>query len=241
MVDDKLMQKLGDYVEDAHAMEESVLQMLESMISTTGDERIRRDIERHKSQTEVHKERLRKRLEALGRSTSPRKRAQTLVSTLMKGVADQVRGDKPGKNARDGFVTEHMEIAAYELLERLALVAGDADTALVARQNKREEEMMAKKIASNWDRFLALTLVEAGIEVPRSRRRPRATRSSTRAREAEPLAEAPQRASGRTTSRTSSADGESRQALYEQAKRLGISGRSKMGKDELARAIARHR
>jgi len=161
--DNALQTKLGDYVEDAHAMETNVLQMLGSMISTTSDPEIRADLERHKEQTEAQEQRLRDRLEALGRSPSIRKETQTIVGALMKGVADQVRGDKPGKNARDGYVTEHMEIAAYELLERLAERAGDRETAEVARRNKREEEQMAEKIAANWDKFLDLTLDEEGI------------------------------------------------------------------------------
>jgi ferritin-like metal-binding protein YciE len=165
----ELTKKLGDYVEDAHAMESNVLQMLNSMIATTDDQTIRRELEQHKKQTERHQERLRERLQKMGRDTSTRKEAQTLVGALMKGVADQVRGDKPGKNARDGFVTEHMEIAAYELLERLAERAGDDQTAKVARQNKRDEEAMAKKIASKWDKFIDLTLQEEGIEAPRPR------------------------------------------------------------------------
>jgi len=165
----ELETKLGDYVEDAHAMESNVLQMLDSMIATTDDKQILRELEQHRKQTERHQERLRERLEDIGRGTSIRKESQTLAGALLKGVTDRVRGDKPGKNARDGFITEHMEIAAYELLERLAERAGDEKTAQVARQNRRDEESMAKKIAGNWDKFVDLTLAEEGIDAPKTR------------------------------------------------------------------------
>jgi ferritin-like metal-binding protein YciE len=178
----KLDTKLGDYVEDAHAMESNVLQMLDSMIATTDDQQILRELEQHRKQTERHQERLRGRLEALGRDTSTRKEAQTLAGALLKGVTDRVRGDKPGKNARDGFITEHMEIAAYELLERLAERAGDDKTAQVARQNRRDEESMAKKIAGNWDKFVDLTLAEEGIDAPKQRTRTRRSTSTGRSR-----------------------------------------------------------
>jgi ferritin-like metal-binding protein YciE len=160
---DKLQTKLGDYLEDTHALETNVLQMLGSMIATTDDAQIRGELERHREQTEEHERRLRGRLEAIGRSPSLRKEAQTIITGLLKGVADQVRGDKAGKNARDAYVTEHMEIAAYELLERLAERAGDQETAELARRHKREEQEMAARIAANWDRSIELTLVEAGI------------------------------------------------------------------------------
>jgi ferritin-like metal-binding protein YciE len=162
MADDKLQQKLIDYVEDAHAMEQSVSTMLDSMISTTDDPEIRSMLEHHKQETEEHERRLRERLDTLGAGTSTRKQAQTLATALMKGVADMARTDKPGKNARDGFVTEHMEIAAYQLLERLAKKAGDEQTAEVARQNRADDEAMARKIDSNWDKFLELTLATPG-------------------------------------------------------------------------------
>lgn len=48
MSEDKLQAKLVDYLEDAHAMETNVLQMLGSMIATTTDPQIKRELEDHK-------------------------------------------------------------------------------------------------------------------------------------------------------------------------------------------------
>jgi ferritin-like metal-binding protein YciE len=154
MADDALQQKLVDYIEDAHAMEQNVSRMLDSMMATTKDPEIEEMLRHHKEETERHEQRLRERLDALGVGSSTRKQAQTIATALMKGAADQVRGDQAGKNARDGYVSEHMEIAAYQLLERLAERAGDTETAEVARQNRADDEAMAQKIDSNWDKFL---------------------------------------------------------------------------------------
>ena len=165
MTDDKLQQKLVDYIEDAQALEQNVSRMLDSMISTTEDPDIEEMLRHHKEETERQEQRLRERLDALGAGTSTRKEAQTIAAALMKGAADQVRGDQAGKNARDAYTSEHMEIAAYQLLERLAQKAGDTETAEVARQNRAEEEEMARKIDANWDKFLDLTLAENDIRV----------------------------------------------------------------------------
>ena len=164
MADDKLREKLVDYIEDAHAMEQSVSRSLDSMISTTDDPEIRSMLEHHKEETTRHEQLLRERLDALGAGTSTRKEAQTVAGALLKGIGDVARTDKPGKNARDAYVTEHMEIAAYQLLERLAVRAGDQETAEVARRNCADDEAMAQKVDSNWDKFLDLTLEEAGIQ-----------------------------------------------------------------------------
>jgi ferritin-like metal-binding protein YciE len=62
MTDDSLQQKLADYVEDAHAMEQNVSRMLDSMISTTDDPEITEILRHHKEETERDEQRLRKRL-----------------------------------------------------------------------------------------------------------------------------------------------------------------------------------
>jgi ferritin-like metal-binding protein YciE len=165
MAEDKLREKLADYVEDAHAMEQNDLKMIDSMISTTDDPDVKQMLEEHKRETEEHERRLRERLDAMGRGTSARKQAQAVGAALLKGVGDVARGDKAGKNARDGYTAEHLEIAAYQLLERLAEKAGDTETAEVARRNRADEEQMAERIDQSWDRTLELTLEENDIRV----------------------------------------------------------------------------
>jgi ferritin-like metal-binding protein YciE len=164
----RLRAKLIDYVQNVHAMEQNVLLMLDSMIVTTNDEEIVRLLKRHKEESRRQQQRLGERLKALGGGpglVSVGKDLAAIGAAQAKGLADVLRSDKPVQNARDAFVTEHLEIAAYELLERLAERAGDEETAAVARENRAEEEAMAERIAENWDRFLDLALAEQGIRV----------------------------------------------------------------------------
>ena len=69
-----------------------------------------------------------------------------------------LRGERAGRNARDGFATEHMEIASYELLRRIAERAGDEETAKAAKEIVADEQGMADLIAENWDTFAELSL-----------------------------------------------------------------------------------
>ena len=157
--------QLVKHLDEAYAMEQSVLRMLDGMIRTTDDLQIREDLQRHRRETEQHASRLKDRIEAHGESPSLVREAGGMVGALMKGVLDATRSEKAGRNARDGYATEHMEIASYELLARIASRAGDEETAAAAREIIGEEQAMAKKIEANWDRFAELSLREQGIPV----------------------------------------------------------------------------
>ena len=162
----RLRRKLVEYVQNVHAMEQNVLLMLDSMILTTGDPEIVVMLRHHKEETRRQEQRLSERRRALGGLglASVGKDLAAIVAAQAKGTVDLWRADRAVQNARDAFVTEHLEIAAYELLERLAERAGDRETAELARENRAEEEAMAQRISSNWDRFLDLTLAEQGIQ-----------------------------------------------------------------------------
>ena len=159
----KAREKLVDHLQNAHAMEANIVVMLGSMILSTPDRKIVRLLRQHVDETRAQMGRLTERLAALGAGPSLRKEATLMAGTALKGVTDQLRGDKPIQNARDAYMTEAMEIATYQLLERAALAAGDSESADVARLNRQEEEEMARAIEASWDRFVALSLIQEGV------------------------------------------------------------------------------
>jgi ferritin-like metal-binding protein YciE len=163
MASEQLKAQLVKHIDEAYAMEQNVLRMLDGMIGTTDDPDIKNELRHHKIETERHAERMKERLEAHGASPSMVKEAGGIAGALMKSVLDLARGEKAGRNARDGYATEHLEIASYQLLERIAQQAGDEETAEAARENRAEEEAMAKKLDTHWDKFAELSLKEEGV------------------------------------------------------------------------------
>jgi ferritin-like metal-binding protein YciE len=161
-----ITEQLIKHLDEAHAMEQNVLRMLDAMISTTDDPEILQELEHHKIETEGHAMRMRARLEAHGAQPSTVKQAAGILTALAKMPLDMVRGEKAGRNARDGYATEHLEIASYELLKRVAQRASDEETVSDCDLIIEQERAMAETIAANWDKFTELSLREAGVLVP---------------------------------------------------------------------------
>jgi hypothetical protein len=60
-------------------------------------------LEHHVEEMEQHGLRLQERLQAMGEGTSKTRVGTALLGLMFKGLIDQVRSDKPSKDARDGI------------------------------------------------------------------------------------------------------------------------------------------
>lgn len=158
-------EQLIKHIDEAHAMEQGVLRMLDAMIETTEDPGILQELEHHRIETEAHALRMKDRLRAHGATPSTVRQLGGIVGALAKLPLDLVRGEKAGRNARDGYATEHMEIASYELLKRIAQRANDTETVAACDEILGQERAMADAIAANWDTFAAASLREEGVTV----------------------------------------------------------------------------
>jgi ferritin-like metal-binding protein YciE len=160
-----LRSQLIQHIDEAHALEQNVERMLDSMIQTADDPEIIDRLEHHKLETQEHAATMRRRLEAHGAQPSMVRQAAGMFEALMKLPLDIVRSEKTARNARDAYMTEHLEIASYELLRRVAQHAGDEETAQACLDILEQERAMAQFVDERWDRFTELALIEAGITV----------------------------------------------------------------------------
>jgi ferritin-like metal-binding protein YciE len=182
---DAIETQLVTHIQDAHAMEENILRMLDDLVLTTEIPQLEADFRHHRTETERQIRRLESRLAAHHQSRSLLRDALAIATAVAKMPIDLIRPQPTARNIRDAYATEHAEIAAYELLERVAQLAGDTETAKVAKQNRDEEIAMAKRIEANWDRAAEQALGEAGvavIEIPGSRSSGASGNSSSRSR-----------------------------------------------------------
>ena len=86
----------------------------------------------HLRETEEQERLVREQLERLGAKPSSVKDVAGRVGGWGMILFARVNPDTPGKLAMHAYAYEHMELAAYELLRRVALRAGDEQTVATA-------------------------------------------------------------------------------------------------------------
>jgi ferritin-like metal-binding protein YciE len=155
-----LDEQLVKYLTDAHSIEEQALAQMRSAPSLADDPRLATAFKEHEAETERHEQLVRERLAAHG--ASPSKLKDVVMAVGGKGFVLFARSqpDTDGKLATHAISYEHLELASYELLLRVAERAGDTATADVARRIREEERAMAERLEASFDGTVEASLAQ---------------------------------------------------------------------------------
>ena len=156
----QLRGELVAYLQDAHAIETQGLYFLELSRRIAGVEPLAEVLREHAEQTREHRRLVEDRLAADGaRSSRLQDNAMRLGGANLAAFF-AAQPDTPIKLAGFAYAFEHLEIASYELLGRVAARANDADTAAMARRIADEERAVAEQIAGTWDAAMDAALAK---------------------------------------------------------------------------------
>ena len=159
-MDTELKEQLIKGLTEAHAIEQQAIRLLEVAPRLAGDDEVARIYGAHLIQTKEHERYISERLEAYGETPSRLKDAAAQAGALGLGALVGALPDTPIRLATTAFAFEHLEIAAYRLLHRLAESAQDAETVAVVDRILEQEEAAAELIEGTFDRVLETTLGE---------------------------------------------------------------------------------
>ncbi len=151
-----------EHLQDAHALEHSMQNVLDAVLQTSKDQQMTSVYTQVRATIVQHGKQVQARLEALGHKPSAVAEAGAAATSYVQGMAVHMRSAKPAKNARDVYVLLHLGVAGYELLGRIAQRAGDVISAQLARRIGDEDRDMAKQVGEYWNRVIDLTLAPPG-------------------------------------------------------------------------------
>jgi ferritin-like metal-binding protein YciE len=172
--------KLIQYLTEAYTKERQLETALQAHIGMTNRPPYKKRLQQHLRETKSHAKQVERRIKQLGAPVPDVAiDAATAISSvfgkaaaLAQGPLHALRGtgqdEKLLKNAKDEYVEEQAEIAAYTAIETLATEVGDTDTAKLARTIRRDEERMAAFLARQ---IPTLTKAVVRDEIPASERK----------------------------------------------------------------------
>ena len=160
MTADTLDEQLVKYLADAHSIEEQALQQLRGAPDAARDPELAEIFRRHLVETEGHERAIRDRLDAYGERSSSFKDLLMRVGGAGFLLFARAQPDTPGKLVAHAYSYEHLELASYELLIRVAERAGDTETVEVAQRIRDEERAMGERLAACFDKAVEASLAE---------------------------------------------------------------------------------
>jgi len=161
-----LQEELNGYLSDAHAIESQAIRLLGKGANIAGSDELASAYEHHLAQTREHARLIEERLQAREAKPSRLKDAGLALGALNLGGFFAAQPDTPAKLAGFSYAFEHLEIAAYELLVRVAGRAGDGETEAVGRRILQQERDAAEQIHARFTVALEVSLRAQGVDLP---------------------------------------------------------------------------
>jgi ferritin-like metal-binding protein YciE len=159
-----LEDQITKYLTDAHSIEEQALVQMEQAPRLAGDPDLARIFKEHLAETREHEQAVRGELTRRGAEPSAVKDVAGKLGGWGMVLFARLNPDTPGKLAAHGYSYEHMELAAYELLKRMAQRAGDGDVVALCERIGGQERAMADRVAERWDRAVDASLRDKGAD-----------------------------------------------------------------------------
>jgi ferritin-like metal-binding protein YciE len=141
--------RLIRYLDDAHAAEAGIAEILQGFVDETQSVQARPVFEEHLLHTKDHALRIEKRLRELGGQPSG---ATNIINDLLGKISDLMHAardpyDRTTASLIKAYGTAHIEIGMYAALAAYARAYGDHVTAGLAEQIMSEEKADADKIS----------------------------------------------------------------------------------------------
>ena len=160
---DDLQEQVVKYLADAHAIEAQAITLLEKGPEIAGSPTLEGIYADHLAETHDHQELVAERLAALGGAPNRLKDAAMRLGGLNWGMFFQAQPDTPHKLAAFAYAFEHLEIASYEQLKRVAQRAGDEQTVELAERILSSEREAASRLSGAFGAAIEASLEAAGV------------------------------------------------------------------------------
>ena len=152
--------QLVSYLTDAHSIEVQALEQMKRAPEIAGSPGLAAIFREHLDETAEHERLVREALEARGAEPSKVKDLAGRAGGWGMVLFAKLNPDTPGKLAMHAYSYEHMELAAYELLKRIATRLGDPEAAAMADRIGAQERAMADRVGARWDAAVDASLAE---------------------------------------------------------------------------------
>ena len=157
-------EQLITHLKDVHAMEEQALKQLERAVELAKDEELCNGYREHMEQSHEHEQAITDRIKDHDLEPSAVKDLTMRSGAVGLRQLAEIPPDTPIKLAIHMYAFEHLEIAAYEFLCRLAKEAGDDETAKTAEEILEQERAEAERVCGTFDRCAEQALEHAQDE-----------------------------------------------------------------------------